>query len=92
MDPNLSKALLLLFVGMITVFSILSLVVLIGKVLIYIINRFIPVQEKKLKSQKINRGLPVEDPSIDPKQLAAIVAAVATITGGKGRVTSIERG
>ena len=50
MTESLHSALIVLLIGMITVFVVLSLVVLTGKLLIYLVNEFGPAQKKSLKS------------------------------------------
>jgi Na+-transporting methylmalonyl-CoA/oxaloacetate decarboxylase gamma subunit len=65
-----------MLIGMITVFFILSLVVLTGQLLIYLVNRFTPT--------------PPPIPNEDEGDLAAIIAAVDIITEGKGRIESIK--
>ncbi|MFT4665250.1 MAG: oxaloacetate decarboxylase gamma subunit [Polaribacter sp.] len=90
MDPTLSKAFLLLFVGMITVIVILSLVVLSGKMLISIINRFFPLPPEKAKKKRTKIAAS-PDRKLNPKKLAAIIAAVEAITGGRGTVTKVEK-
>ncbi|MFK7808032.1 MAG: OadG family protein [Saprospiraceae bacterium] len=90
MDPILSKAFLVLFVGMFTVFVILSLVVLSGKALISVINRYFPLPPEKVK--KVRKRPPVQIiKTANTKKLAAIVAAVEEVTNGRGTITSIER-
>ena len=69
MGEDISTALMLMGVGMITVFVVLLLVVTVGNGLIVFVNRFIPekiVQETKRISQT----------GTNPAQLAAITAAV----------------
>jgi len=90
MDTNLSQALLLLVIGMITVILILLLVVLSGKALISIINRFFPLPPEKVKKER-TRSTPFPSRKVNPKKLAAIVAAVEAVTGGRGTVTKIEK-
>ncbi len=90
MDPILSKAFLLLFVGMITVIVILSLVVLSGKLLISIINRFFPLPPEKVKKNR-TRAAAIPSRKLNSKKLAAIVAAVEAVTGERGAVTKVER-
>ena len=84
MNEDLSMALLVLGVGMVTVFLILSLVVLSGQLLIKTVNHF---------SQELEDQNPPSEPNTkrDKKKIAAIVAVVDTITGGKGKVIGIER-
>lgn len=88
MEETYRTALTLLAVGMITVFSVLFLVVLLGRLLVAVVNRFFPGTAAvspavELPGQK--------NTAIDGRKVAAITAAVAHITGGRGRVTKIER-
>ena len=85
MEDSLSTALTLLAVGMITVFTILTLIVVIGNLLIIIVNRFFPDEPSTTSSRS---GV---DKSSDPRVLAAIITSVEVITRGKGRVTSIDK-
>ncbi len=87
---ELSKAFLLLFVGMITVIVILLLVVLSGKLLISIINRYFPMPPEKIKKKR-TKSVASPTRQINPKKLAAIVAAVEAVTAGRGSVTKVER-
>ena len=84
MENNLSTALSILVVGMITVLLILWLVVVIGNLLIRITNKFGSIPETP-GSGKSNSTL------IPAGTLAAIMAAVETVTGGRGKVTKIEK-
>lgn len=83
MDESLSNAFSVLIVGMVTVFFILWLVVTIGNVLIKITNRFEPVV---LDSQKAPPPIVRSNGAV-----AAIIAAVDTLTNGKGKVTKITK-
>lgn len=85
---NLNAALTLLLVGMITVFIILSLVVVLGNLVIRITNRFIPVIDLG-GGKSDNRGS--SGKKADRKRLAAIVAAVDVVTQGQGNVESVEK-
>ncbi len=80
MENEISQALTLLGIGMITVFVVLSLVVVVGNLLIRIVNRLAPLQEAPSKTSEISNA-----------KIAAITSAVDLITGGKGRITKIER-
>jgi oxaloacetate decarboxylase gamma subunit len=90
METDFSSALTLLFVGMISVFSILLLVVFFGQLLIRTVNHFFP----EGPTPAVTKHLPVADVSLlapDKNRLAAIVAAVDIYTHGKGRITSIKK-
>jgi len=92
MDPQLNRALLVLLVGMITVFVILLLVVLTGNVLIRFVNRFFPGEE--IKASPAVKSRPVftkNTQSVGNHKLAALVAAVEVMTKGKGQIISIEK-
>lgn len=81
---NLDEALSLLLVGMVTVFIILALVVFIGNLVIRLTNRFIPAP--------VQPDIPATPGrKMHSKKLAAIVAAVDVVTGGKGKVGRIEK-
>ena len=69
---------------MITVFSILALVVMGGKIMIMLINRFAPFPETSLAGAQAGAV-------IDSAKVAAITAAVEAITGGQGKITEINK-
>lgn len=82
---NLERALSLMGIGMITVFLVLTLVVLAGNLLIRIINAF--ASEGGNQTPK-----PPSDPSrIPPKHIAAITSAVYHAFGGQGTIEKIEK-
>ncbi len=83
---DMGIALELLGVGMITVFTILALVVILGNLIIRFVNRFIPEIEKK--SASIVRAV---TPEISQKKMAVIVSAVNMLTNGTGRVNKIQK-
>jgi oxaloacetate decarboxylase gamma subunit len=87
MENNIQSALTLLLVGMSTVFIILTLVVITGKVLIRLVNRF-ATEEVKAVKRKVVAG--IQD-QMSPKTLAALTAAVEVATGGKGKIVKIEK-
>ena len=90
MSENLQTALTVLAVGMTTVFTILSLVVLTGKVLINIVNRFVPAPVIAT-SKRSKTALSKKDQKQEKEKVAAIVAAVEALTGGQGKIVSIEK-
>lgn len=79
----MNEALTLLGSGMITIFVILSLVVLMGNGLIRLVNRY-ATSPVILESES-------NDHSIQSETIAAIVAAVDLTTQGKGRVVSVKK-
>lgn len=80
---NINIALLLIVVGMATVFVILLVVIFLGKGLIALVNKYAPEEAAHAKP---------EGPAPIPANiLAAINAAVSVVTQGKGRVTDVER-
>ena len=82
MNYSLSSALLLMLIGMITVFIILGIVVFAGNVLIRIVNRFtiveIPKKEKDLED-------------ISSEHIAVIAAVVSEITHGQGQIIKMDK-
>ncbi|MEM1135735.1 MAG: OadG family protein [Bacteroidota bacterium] len=86
MEGVFGTALMLLLVGMITVFFVLFMVVILGKLLIRLVNAFhkeAPTH-KKDSLATINQALP-------PNKLAAIVTTVEVVTQGKGNIKSIDK-
>ena len=76
---NLNIALLLMVVGMATVFAILLIVIYLGKAMIALVNKYAP--EEAVAAKK-------EGPAPIPANImAAISAAVAVVTHDKGKVT-----
>jgi len=84
MEDTVSNALLLLLVGMSTVFTILFLVVSGGNLLINLINK-VQVASPEVPFSKLKSD------NIDPTKIAIIAATVEAITHGKGRVDKIEK-
>ena len=80
---NLKLGFLLMIVGMATVFAILLLVIYGSRLLIVLVNKVAPEEEKAVRLSA--------QPAIDGNARAVLDAAVAQITGGKGRITKITR-
>jgi len=82
METTASNAFLLLGIGMITVFAVLSIVVLSGSILISLVNKYAPdpVKESKLII-----------PLISNKEIAVLTAVVDHVTNGRGKIESIEK-
>jgi len=81
---NFGEAIVLMAVGMSTVFSVLVLVILTGKLLIFMVNKYAP-EEEQPEAKRNNTSV------INPSVANAIMSAVNTITGGKGKVEKIEK-
>ena len=86
MASSLETGLLLLLLGMSTVFLILGIVVFTGKVLILTVNKFTSTPIADIKPPDVH----IPDPSSGAK-IAAITGAIHSVTGGKGQITHIER-
>ena len=83
---NIETAILLMVVGMATVFVILLIVIYLGKFLITLVKKYAP--EEVLPSKKETQKGPAPIPG---NILAAISAAVNVVTLGKGKVTKVEK-
>ena len=82
---NLNTALLLMVVGMATVFCILLIVISLGKGLTAFVNKYVP---EEVVPAKAGSNGPAPIPG---NILAAISAAVTVVTQGKGKVSKIEK-
>lgn len=82
---NLNTALLLMVVGMATVFAILLIVIYLGKGLIALVNKYAPEEVVPVKPAANNHA------TIPGNILAAINAAVTVVTQGKGKVSKVEK-
>ena len=95
MTDSVFQTLIILAVGMITVFLILGMVVLTGQILIRITNYLAEegavVAKTKSLSHRPSIAPTYSKHQIDKKKLAAIVATVAAVTNGRGSITKIER-
>ena len=82
---NFELGLMLMAVGMVTVFTILLIIINLSKLLIKVVNKVAPEEEVKHKTmEKAPQG-------VDTLTQEIILAAVAQVTGGKGKIASIER-
>lgn len=80
-------ALQLLVVGMVTVFAILLIVINLGKVLIWAVNKWAPEQTVAKNESPANKAIA----TIDNTTKAIIDATISQITGGKGRASKITK-
>lgn len=87
---NIETGLLLMVVGMATVFLILLIVIQLGKGLISLVNKYAP-EEVEVKKQAPKRNAPAATSLLPGQDLAAVVAAVSMATQGKGKVVKIEK-
>lgn len=89
---NIETGLLLMVVGMATVFIILLIIIYIGKGLILAVNKYVPEEVSANGKAKNSRSASTNSPAAIPNQeAAAIVAAISVITHGKGKITRIEK-
>lgn len=84
---NIELGLLLMVVGMTSVFAILLMVIGLGKGLILLVNKYAPEENTNQPPLRV-RGASDEVPS---PATAAIISAVSVLTGGQGKVTKIEK-
>ncbi len=80
---DFNEALIVMAVGMITVFLILALVVLIGNLIIRVINKIDKGEEIVKISEK--KGF------VDNKTMAAIISTVEYITQGQGKIVDVYK-
>ena len=82
---NLNEALLLMAVGMCTVFAILLIVIFLGKSLTAFVNKYVPEEVIPVK-RDANAPAPI------PAHIRAdIDAAVTIVTHGKCKVAKVEK-
>lgn len=84
---NIEIGLMLMGIGMTTVFAILLIVIYLGKGLIVLVNKYAPEEiAKKQNSPNLQSAV---TNSIEGSTLAAIVSAIGVVT--KGKVTKVEK-
>ena len=89
MTSDLSTALVLLIVGMLSVFTVLAILVMCARLLIKITNQWVTEEEtSKSTARKRTKDL---KKSNEQEVMVAILSTVELITNGKGRVTHIEK-
>ena len=80
---NIGVGLMLMVVGMATVFVILLIVIYLSKYLITVVNKVAPEEAPK--------KAPAVAPTADTGAMDAIKAAVEILMAGKGQVIKIEK-
>lgn len=81
---NIEIGLMLMVVGMVTVFLILLIVIWLSQGLISLVNKIAPEEDPKKKAA-------VAEASSDAAARKAIEKAVSVLTAHKGRVVKIEK-
>lgn len=81
---NFSFGLMLMCIGMVTVFAILLIIINLSKLLIRFVNKFAPEEVAKVPAASAPQ-------SVDALTMDIIRAAVSQVTGGKGYVASVEK-
>lgn len=87
---NIETGLLLMVVGMATVFVILLIVIYLGKALIWAVNKYAPEEETK-KVAKVAAAVKAPTNALSSQETAVIVSAVSMATQGLGKVVKIEK-
>lgn len=90
---NIEIGLLLMVVGMATVFGILLIIIYLGKGLICLVNKYAP-EEIIVKKQPRNVPQPAAENRVgglSSQETAVIVSAVSMATRGLGKVVKIEK-
>ncbi|MGM9760503.1 MAG: OadG family protein [Parabacteroides sp.] len=88
---NIETGLLLMAVGMTTVFLILLIVINLGKGLIQLVNKYAPEETVVKKQHTVAAQTVHPSGNISNQETAAVVAAVSAATFGKGKVVKIEK-
>ena len=76
-----------MLIGMLTVFTVLSIVVLTGKLLIFSLNKVKPIPETQ--SPHVRTGS--DTPGLSGRKLVAITIATQLMTDGVARIEKVER-
>jgi oxaloacetate decarboxylase gamma subunit len=85
MENQVYFGVMLMIIGMTTVFTILAFVVLGGKVTILLTNRFTAQRQSETPSVAQSIG------DMNAAKIAAITAAVEQVTHGRGHITEIKK-
>ena len=88
---NIETGLLLMVVGMTTVFAILLIVINLGKGLIVLVNKYTPEEIIAVRVQTATPTQTTAIGSLSGQETAAIVSAISAVTRGQGKVIKIEK-
>lgn len=92
MNENVNLALQLLLVGMGSVFIILGIVVVVGRSLISVVNKYSPaVAEKPSFKRRTNTATDPSSSTMDAKHLAVLSAVVDVVTQQNGVLKSVKK-
>lgn len=80
---NLGFGFLLMAVGMVTVFLILLIVIYGSQLLVRLVNKIAPEEEKPVKD--------IASEAVPASVKSVLDAAVAQLTGGKGHITKVTQ-
>lgn len=81
---NFGQSLQLMGIGLATVFCVLLFIIFFGNVLIKLVNKFFPEEEKSAPSAAASAS------AVDANVAHAINAAIMKLTGGKSKAEKIE--
>lgn len=84
MNDNVNQAFQLFLVGMSTVFLILGIVVMLGRFLIFMVNKYSKVPAKPSTVRKTSS-------LISSKKIAVLSTVVAVVTQQRGVIKSIKK-
>ena len=82
-----TEALLLMAIGMLTVFTVLLIIIALGTLLIKTVNKFFPEEVKASKAVQAAAAVQAVDQNIQE----AINKAILAISGGKKQAQKIEK-
>ena len=88
---NIETGLLLMVVGMATVFVILLIVIYLGKGLILAVNKYAPEEETVKKAVHTAPVVTAPVNVLSTQETVVIVSAVSAATRGLGKVVKIEK-
>ena len=88
---NIETGLLLMVVGMATVFVILLIVIYLVKAVIWAVNKYAPEEEGTKKVAKVAAAVKAPTNALSSQETAVIVSAVSMATQGLGKVVKIEK-
>ena len=86
---NIETAILLMVVGMATVFVILLIVIYLGKLLITLVNKYAPEEVVPAKKEAPRGPAPI--PCSNNESAIPPINILNVVTLGKGKITKVEK-